>query len=526
MLGIGGLSHASISYSKWINEKESCLPNSSAEEIDQSIILSIVLIAPSGLDDDLTKTSIDSILNQTASNWELLIATKDASYDNSVLKDERVSIYPTDKILHFFDTVNSISKNTQTDFITFMCEGDQLSKNTLTQFTICRVENASAQVIVTDEDCMDAFGQRHKPFFKPNWNPDYLANYNYFSKAVIYSQKLFNDLGGFNGEESDPFHALALRATKRLKEAQICHLDKVLFHFKQPIADKTYRQQFKVPEPAPLVTIIIPTKDHLELFKTCLSGVLTNTAYDNFEIIIIDNQSEQKETLAYFDELRNNPKVSILHYDKPFNYSEMNNLAVERAMGDLICFLNNDISIIKEDWLTEMVSHACRPDIGCVGAKLFYPDGTIQHAGVILGIKGYASHAHKGFAGDDSGYFNRLVVTHNVSAVTAACMVVQKKIFEEVGGFDSENLRVAYNDVDLCLKVREAGYRNLFTPHAQLIHHESKSRGKKRNRKQQKQLKEESEYLVKKWGGVLYSDPAYNKNLTLLREDFSLDMDR
>jgi GT2 family glycosyltransferase len=204
----------------------------------------------------------------------------------------------------------------------------------------------------------------------------------------------------------------------------------------------------------------------------------------------------------------------------------MNNQAVSKAKGELVCFLNNDISIIKEDWLTEMVSHACRPEIGCVGAKLFYLDGTIQHAGVILGLKGYASHAHKGFAGDDPGYFNRLIVTHNVSAVTAACMVMKKEIFEEVGGFDTENLKVAYNDVDLCLKVREAGYRNLFTPHAQLIHHESKSRGKKRNKKQQKQLREESDFLVKKWGGVLYSDPAYNRNLTLLREDFSLGMDR
>jgi len=307
---------------------------------------------------------------------------------------------------------------------------------------------------------------------------------------------------------------------------EIQHIDKVLFHFKLKNKINILNIKYQVHKPEPLVSIIVPTKDHLNLLISCLDGLLNNTSYKNVEVIVINNQSRKSETLEYLNKISLDSRVKVVNYNKTFNFSEMNNLAVKQTNGFLVCFLNNDVSILKENWLTEMVSHAIRKEIGCVGAKLLYPDGSIQHAGVILGLKGYASHSHKGFSGDSEGYFNRLIVTHNVSAVTAACLVMRKSVFQKVGGFDAENFKVAYNDVDLCLKVRKEGYRNLFTPHAQLIHHESKSRGKTRNKEQQKQLRAESSKLLEKWGDVLFSDPAYNKNLTLLKEDFSLGFDR
>ena len=268
--------------------------------------------------------------------------------------------------------------------------------------------------------------------------------------------------------------------------------------------------------------MIIPTKNQYSLLKSCIDSINNTTSYDNIEIIIIDNQSNEKEVLDYLDSLQVPPhKVRVIKYNKPFNYSAINNFAVKHATGSLIAFINNDIEVINKNWLEEMVYHALRPEIGCVGAKLYYPDGTIQHGGVILGIKGTASHAHKHFPGDHPGYFNRLSVVHNVSAVTAACLVMRKALFEEVEGFDEVNLKVAYNDVDLCLKVRELGYRNLWTPHAELIHHESKSRGKKRSWWQRRKLRKEARYLQQKWGDALLNDPAYNPNLTLDKEDFS-----
>lgn len=520
----------SLEYPKWISQVEqpSFQNRQASKKPDLGIlpIISVVLVTSSPEKfSGLIDKSIASLINQTASNWELVVV---GNIDNeeAILRDERIKVLPVKNDSNFYVSANKAIQNAQGSLVTFINEGDQLSKHAVQYLANEIANNSLLKIIVTDEDLLDESRQRYDPFFKPDWNPDYLSNYNYFSKAVVYDKRLFIDLGGFDHEEDDPYHSLSLQATLKLSDLQIGHISEVLFHLKRRNEDKISIGVFQIPQPVPLVTIIIPIKDKVKLLKDCLNSLFEHTNYKNFEIIIIDNQSEQEKTLEYLDELKGSSNIRILDYDKPFNYSEMNNIAVIEAKGSLICFLNNDTTIIEDDWLSEMVSHACRPEIGCVGAKLLYPDGTIQHAGVILGLKGYASHAHKGFAANDSGYFNRLEVAHNVSAVTAACMVVKKKIFQEVGGFDAFNLRVAYNDVDLCLKVREKGYRNLFTPHAQLIHHESKSRGKKRNKEQQKQLQVEADFLREKWGEALNSDPAYNKNLTLLREDFSLGFDR
>ncbi|KAG1661966.1 Capsule polysaccharide modification protein LipA [Nymphon striatum] len=486
-----------LSYSEWISkvEKNYFRETNKGVRADSPVVSIILPISSSNKYEQINST-INSILGQVSPQWELMIVTGYSLDQSHLLKDKRIRVISHNEESCFYTLANYSVEKAQGDMVLFLSEGDILSEYAVHYLRECALQNSSVRVIVSDEDLLDENGERKDPFFKPDWNPDYLLSFNYFSRAVVYEKDLFIESGGFDYTQQEPMHGLAITVTKKIKKNQIHHIDKVLFHFKKRIISRTYRLHYILPDPKPIVSIIIPTKDNLDLLSVCLKGLFNNTSYENFEIIVIDNQSQKAETIEYLNEQAANSKIRLIKYNDTFNYSEMNNLAVEKAKA--------------------------AKEIGCIGAKLFYPDGTIQHAGVILGLKGYASHAHKGAVKDENGYFNRLVVTHNISAVTAACMVVRKSVFQKVGGFDAENLKVAYNDVDLCLKVIEAGYRNLFTPHAKLVHHESKSRGKKRNKAQQLALREESEYLVKKWGDVLKNDPAYNKNLTLLREDFSL----
>jgi GT2 family glycosyltransferase len=284
---------------------------------------------------------------------------------------------------------------------------------------------------------------------------------------------------------------------------------------------KSFRVRWPLPLPSPRVSLIIPTKNNFKVLKQCIRSILNKTDYDNYEILVLDNRSDCSETLGYLDSISEESRVSVHSWDHPFNYSAINNFGVEKAEGSILAFLNNDVEVINPEWLDEMVSHACREEIGCVGAKLYYPNDTVQHAGVILGIGGIAGHSHKYFKRDEPGYFSRLMLVQNLSAVTGACMVLRRSVFDEVGGLD-ENLAVAFNDVDFCLRVREAGYRNLWTPYAELYHHESLTRGLNDTGQKQKRIRREAEYMRNRWGKALDQDPAYNPNLTLIHEDFSL----
>ncbi|HEX5515658.1 MAG TPA: glycosyltransferase family 2 protein, partial [Gammaproteobacteria bacterium] len=283
-----------------------------------------------------------------------------------------------------------------------------------------------------------------------------------------------------------------------------------------------YRHRWPLPNPAPLVSLIVPTRDSYDILKTCIESILSRTTYPHYEILLVDNQSTCPQTLAYMAQLADDPRVQVLRYDQPFNYSAINNFAAREAQGTLIGLINNDVEVLNADWLGEMVRHAVRSEIGCVGAKLYYPDGTLQHCGVVLGIGGVAGHSHKYFPGDTPGYFSRLRIVHNVSAVTGAALVLRKEVFDAVGGLDEQGLAVAFNDVDLCLKVMAAGFRNLWTPFAELIHHESKSRGLDQTPEKQARFRAECEVMQQRWGELLRKDPCSNPNLTLLREDYSL----
>ncbi len=275
----------------------------------------------------------------------------------------------------------------------------------------------------------------------------------------------------------------------------------------------------------PLVSIIIPTCNGYDILKNCISSVYEKTQYSNFEIVLVDNRSDDELTIKYMQELEISKKVRLLKYPHFFNYSSINNFAAKHAKGEILVLLNNDTEVVSGEWLTELISHAMRPDIGTVGALLIYPDGLIQHAGVIAGIGGVAGHAHLNLPSNEYGYFGRAQVAHNVSAVTAACLAVRREVFEEVGGLDEKNLPVAFNDTDFCFRIAERGYKNIYTPYARLYHHESKTRGLDSAPEKRERFERECNYMRKRHAEVIARDPLYNPNLTLSAHDYSISFE-
>ncbi len=289
------------------------------------------------------------------------------------------------------------------------------------------------------------------------------------------------------------------------------------------------RVQYALPTTAPMVSCIICTRDKVDLLKVIVDGLLHETDYPNLEVLIINNQSAEKSTLDYFDSLKQEARVRVLDFNAPFNFSAMNNFGAKAARGEILAFLNNDLKVIHADWLTELVRFANQQNTGAVGAKLYYPDGSLQHGGVILGIgqvegysHGVAGHSHKGFPQFAYGFIGRTIVNQCFSAVTAACLLTRKSIFEKVGGFDEAKLAVAFNDIDLCLRIGELGLRITWTPFSQLYHFESASRGSDQTPQNFPRFQRECDYMMQRWGRTLGNDPAYNPNLTLEKEDFSL----
>jgi GT2 family glycosyltransferase len=282
-----------------------------------------------------------------------------------------------------------------------------------------------------------------------------------------------------------------------------------------------YRVRYRLPKSVPLVSLIVPTRNGVRLLRRCFGSILEKTTYQHYEIVLVDNGSDDLETLRYLESIQGDSRVHIIRDNRPFNYSQLINSAVASASGTVIGLLNDDLEVITPDWLSEMVSHALRPGIGAVGARLWYPDDTLQHAGVILGIRGVAGHAHRYLKRGGKGYFGRASLIQSICALTAACLVVRKETFEKIGGFN-ETLQVAFNDVDFCLRVREAGYRNIYTPYAELYHHESATRGDEDTAEKQLRFSKESIYMKQRWGDLLLNDPAYSPNLTLDHQDFSL----
>jgi len=510
--------------------------------------------------------AVDSVRLQCYPHWELCIAD-DASTDSEVQQflqalqetDKRIKVTFCERNGHISRSSNAALKLCSGEWVALMDHDDKLAEHALYCVARALEKQPDIALIYSDEDKLDEQGRRKEPYFKCDWNPDLFYSHNMVSHLGVYRRDLLNSIGGFReGFEGSQDYDLCLRYIEKIDQAAIHHIPRVLYHWRvhpqstahslaskpyAAIAGQTalqehfdrlgvdarvgwepagYRVQYSLPASQPLVSLIIPTRNGLALLKQCIDSIMAKTSYRQFEILVVDNASDDPEILAYFASLGRLPNVRVLRDESPFNFSALNNRAAAVASGEYIGLVNNDIEVIADDWLGELLSIAQQPGVGVVGAKLLYPDNNLQHAGVVLGLGGVAGHAFRMQGRHADGYFGRAKVISGYSAVTAACVLVKKSIYMEVSGLDEAHLAVAFNDVDFCLRVREAGYRNVWTPHALLYHHESASRGLEDTAEKQARFESEVHYMHERWGEQLQADPAYSPNLTLAHMDFSL----
>jgi O-antigen biosynthesis protein len=421
------------------------------------------------------------------------------------------------------ESLNAALAVSQGDYVLPLTEGALLRPHALLDLASTIECVPSAQLVNSDEDRIDAAGQRSGWRFKPAWSPNLFEASDYVGELTLLRRDTVQRLAGWRSAGRTPQHDLISRLADSAEPRAIVHLAKLLVH--GPAERQTPRcaaeARSRATPSAPRISLIIPTRDNADVLATCIRSIRSRTRYDNYEILVVDNGSMEGKTKRLFAELSSDPAIRILPRAEPFNFSRLNNVAARAAAGTILGLINNDIEVQREDWLDEMVALAMRPDVGCVGAKLLYPDGRIQHGGVVLGLYGVAGHAHRFAAADEPGYLDRLRAVHEVSAVTAACLLVRKQVFDQVGGLD-ENLAVAFNDVAFCLKVRAAGYLNLWTPFAELIHHESASRGRDLTPAKAQRFAGEYAIMQRRWGRALLNDPYYSPHLTYDGEDFSL----
>ncbi|MGM0331803.1 glycosyltransferase family 2 protein [Enterococcus sp. AZ050] len=514
---------------------------------------------------------IDSILNQVYTNWELCMAD-DASTDPNVKKilteyqqlDERIRVVFRKQNGHISEATNSALAIATGEFVALLDNDDELAINAFYEVVKVLNENPELDLIYSDEDKIDMDGNRSDPAFKPDWSPDLLLGTNYISHLGVYRRSILEEIGGFRkGYEGSQDYDLVLRFTEKTTKERITHIPKVLYYWRMlptstavdqgskgyafeaglravqdalvrrginghathGAANGLYDVYYDI-ESEKLVSIIIPTKNGYKDVQRCVSSIIEKTTYQNYEIIMADNGSTDPKMHELYAEFEQQlpGRFFVESIDIPFNFSTINNCAAKKAHGEYLLFLNNDTEVITENWLTLMVSFAQQERIGCVGAKLLYPNNTVQHAGVILGLGGVAGHGHYGYPHGDLGYFGRLAINVNYSAVTAACLLMKKADFDAVGGFE-EAFTVAFNDVDLCLKVQALGRDNVWLHEAELYHFESQTRGYDDKGKKKKRFEQEKVMMEEKWGPSIENDPFYNPNLTRDIPNFSLRID-
>lgn len=509
------------------------------------------------------KIAIESVLTQIYPHFELCICD-DHSTDPKVRallqqyeKNPAIKITRHTKNQGIVTASNSALALATGEYVGFLDHDDKIAPNAL--YAIVKaLQKQRFDLLYTDEDKLSPRGFHHTPFFKPNWSPDLLLSIMYFGHLCVYRHSLIQKLKGFRpGFDGSQDHDLALRATE--EKLNIHHIPEVLYHWRQiptstaaqisvkpytlksarnalkdtlkrrkidghvqnGIWSGSYRVQYKI-QNSPLVSIIIPFKDQVGYLQKCLKSIQTKTRYPNYEIILVNNRSQDPATQEFLAALKTKNyklQTNVINYPQPFNFSSLNNFAVQHAKGEYLLFLNNDTKIINENWLEALLEHAQRPEIAAVGAKLLYPDQTIQHAGIIMGIAGTCSHAFRHVSDFTHGYLGQLDVIRNVSAVTGACLMMSREKFNKLKGFDP-HFKIAYQDVDLCLRALQAGYLNLYTPFARLYHYEGKTRDPN---KPAPIPTSDTQLLLKKWGDFIQNgDPYYNPNLTLKREDYSI----
>lgn len=559
------------SYQKWIRkhlptEKELQQQRETVFDIQPKISIVVPLYKT---EDAYLKRLVASVQAQTYTNWELCLSDgsgKDSPISGLLAqlaaKDSRIKVIPHEESLQISENTNAAIAAATGDFIAFADHDDELTPHALFECVKALNKNPEIQIFYSDEDKMTMDGNKFfQPHFKPDFNIDLLCTVNYICHLFVAHRKVIDQVGmlrpEFDGAQDYDF---IFRCTEAVDVSQIYHVPKILYHWRchenstsenpesklyafdagqravQAHYDRIgvkvevskgeylglYRTKF-IRDYDPLISILIPNKDHIEDLKRCMYSIDSKSTYKNYEYIIVENNSEKEETFAYYKKLEaENPRVHVVYWDGVFNYSAINNFGAQYAKGEYLLLLNNDTEIINEDCLEELLGYCTRRDVGAVGARLYFEDDTIQHAGVVVGFGGIAGHCFvmqpRGF----TGYCHRIICAQDYSAVTAACMMVKKKAFDEVGGL-SEELQVAFNDIDFCMKLRQAGYLVVYNPYAELYHYESKSRGLEDTPEKVARFNREVETFARRWPDILRDgDPYYNPNLTLDSQDFSL----
>lgn len=509
---------------------------------------------------------IDSLLAQTYGNWELCIAN--GSPEDSAMKkvleeytkkDSRIRVSELTENKGIAGNTNAALEMAQGEFVGLLDHDDLLAPNALYEIVRALDEYRNLDAVYTDEDKVTTELDEHfQPHLKPDFNLDLLRSNNYICHFFVVRRSIVQKVGGFRQEfDGAQDHDFIFRCIETAEK--VGHIPEILYHWrthKASTADNPASKMyafdagkraieahlkrtgtegivshtpdlgfFRVKYPVqgqPLVSVIIPNKDEKETLKACIDSIREKTEYPNYEIIIVENNSTTDEIFQYYKELSQDPRIRLLRWKKEFNYSAINNYGVRHANGEYLLFLNNDVTVITPGWIKELLGVCQRPEVGAAGVKLIYPDNTIQHAGCVIGLGGIAGHMFVDMPANRTGYLHKASILQDMSAVTAACMMMKRTAFEEAGGF-TEKLSVAFNDVDLCLKVRKNHKLIVYDPYVQLYHMESKTRGAEDNKEKVRRFQEEIEYMRCQWIDILKKgDPYYNKNLSLTKWNYSL----
>ena len=539
-------------YNNWLREQN---VQFKMNKLEYTPLISVI-IPVYNVDEKYLDECIKSVLDQSYKNFEICIADDNSTEKSTKEILKKYESNPKIKIKYRKENgmiskcMNDAIQLAEGEFIGFLDNDDTLNPNALYFMVRELNKNPKIDLIYSDEDKIED-GKYCDVNFKPDWSPDTLLSMNYICHFTVIRKEIGDKIGWFRSEyDGAQDYDLFLRITE--KTNNIAHISKVLYHWrksatstaannvnkdyakiagKKALEDALKRRNIKGEvtldtrspfyiidyklETEPKISIIIPTKNHKDILEKCISSIYEKTKYKNFEIIVVDNNTTEEDAITYLNKLEEKyNNIKVLHDNSEFNYSKINNNAIKNLNTDFVLLLNNDTEVITENWLKIMVGYAMQEHVGCVGAKLLYPDTTIQHAGVILGLGGVASHAYIGSERNELGYFGRLCVPYNYSANTAACLMVSKRKFDEVNGLE-EDLKVAYNDIDFNIKLLEKGYFNVFLPQVELFHYESKSRGLDTDGEKKKRFDAEVKYMTEKWGSILYNDKFYNKNFSL-----------
>lgn len=536
-----------LSYQGWLARFDQLSPQDTQRLLRQAEVLARtgprigVLLDVSEADGESVRASLESLTAQAYRHFDVIVSA--ASVETLALARERLPEARAWLLQH--QVADYVKTASQPWFLTLKA-GCRVAPHALHWFAAVVTRGNEAALLYSDHDHLGEHGERCEPRFKPDWSLELARSSGYPGQTLLVRADLLAEF--LQGTQALDSYGLLLFVSAQAPPQGIVHVPAVLWHWPQSLPDVRtcpitlrrhlaerqvearvepdrfghLRVRYALPARRPRVSIILPTRDRLDLLQPCLESVLEKTTYPEYEVLIIDNQSADAATLAYLAQCADIAGVRVLRYEQPFNFSAINNFGVSQASSELICLLNNDTEVISPDWLDEMVGRIIQPNVGAVGAKLYYADGRVQHAGDAVGPGGCANHLHGMLWRDDPGYMDRAVLAQELSAVTAACLLTWRTLFEALGGLDEQNLPVTFNDVDYCLRLNEAGKRVVFTPYAELYHYESLSRGSDDTPERIERARREVRYMRKRWKAVMRNDPFYNPNLSYAHPDFSL----